>query len=354
MGDIFLATGLIEPDLLFKNGLHQNSLTLYNMFETMGYTCYAIVEKRGNFVPGYRFLEPEDYLRSENSYRPVIYIEIGLSMDLAWRQHLQKKGVKTVKLYLGNILNIDTETILMTPGINFHHHNAGGLDEIWTSPHYEMNMAYACAVNRLPLSAGRLVPYVWEPVWIKGLGRWQPGSTWINTDIVVMEPNISFQKCSLYPILLVNAFAAANPEWKGRLVVQNSDRLLRSRWFRERIQPLIKCPVVWKGRQTLGEVIHDFPGAAFVSHQLTNDYNYLVLELMHLGYPLLHNSSKWAGFGYNWSIDNWAKSLETLRSMLEYHAIRLGGYQSHASALAWVHSPTNPVNRSAWLRLLGA
>jgi len=350
-GDIFLATGLIEPEALFRNGLHQNSLTLYNLFEILGYTCYCIVEKAGNFVPGYRFLEPEDYVRSPASYRPVVYVEIGLSLDKAWREFLQQRGCKTAKLYLGNILNIDTETVCWLGGMNFHHHNAGGLDEIWTSPHYDMNLPYALALNRL--DKGHLVPYVWDPTWVKGLRHWTPIESWSTKDIIIMEPNISFQKCSLYPILLVKAFAKTYPEWTGRLIVQNSDRLFMSSWFRERLVPQLSgMKVVWKGRQTLGEILADHPSAAFISHQLTNDYNYLILELMHLDYPVLHNSERWSAFGYNWSVDRWSDALRTLRGMFVGHSASLGAYRVHANQLAWMHSPQNPVNLTGWKTLL--
>jgi len=351
-GDIFLATGRIEEGSLFKNGLHQNSLLFYSMFESMGYQCHCLVDCSGPFVPGYRFLEPEAYLMKDASYTLVTYIELGLSLDSAWRRLLQGRGCKTAKLYLGNILNIDTETVCLTPEITFHHHNAGGLDEVWTSPHYRQNLSYACALNGVPLRQGRLVPYIWTPTWIHSYTRWTPGPSWTHTDIIIMEPNISFQKCSLYPLLLVKAFANAYPQWKGRLIVQNADRLFQSIWFRERTVPQMNVPVVWNGRQPLQEILEANPSAVFLTHQITNDYNYLVLELMYLGYPLLHNSKTWSAFGYTWSEERWSESLQTLRSVLETHRDRRGAYEAHAQMLAWLHSPANPVNREGWETLL--
>jgi hypothetical protein len=351
VGDIFLATGLIEESILFQNGLHQNTLTLYTLLEGLGYTCHCLVEKPGVFVPGYRFLEPETYLNSIETYRVVVYIEIGMTMDIQFRLLLQKRGTRTVKLYLGNILNIDTETVTKTPGVNFTHHLRGGLNEIWTSPHYSMNLPYALAVNGLSWGYGRLVPYVWDPKWIQDLNRWFPPPSWTQTDIVIMEPNISFQKSSLYPILLVKAFATCHPEWKGRLIVQNSERLFLCKWFRDCIVPNLGVPVVWKGRSPLATVLLENPSAAFISHQLTNDYNYLILELMYLGYPVLHNSAKWAPYGYSWSIDSWSTSLTTLRTMLEHHSQNrsIGG---QVEELIWTHSPKNPMNRLGWQSLL--
>jgi len=348
-GDIFLATGLIQQEDLFNNGLHQNSLIVYSMLEQMGYRCHCIVEAQGSFMPGYRFLEPETYLENDTSYNLIVYIEMGLSLDPGWREFLRRKGCKTVKLYFGNILNIDTETVCKTPDLNFPHHITGSLDEIWTSPHYAMNLPYALSLHGI--TKGSIAPYVWDPQWIQGLNRWTPRS-WTKTDLVIMEPNISFQKCSLYPILLVKAFAKVYPEWKGRLIVQNADRLQMSRWFRDHIMPTLDLSVVWKGRQPLAEILKENPSAAFISHQLTNDYNYLVLELMHLGFPVLHNSQKWSAFGYNWSETCWAKAIQTLRSMIEIHKDCRALYQSHATQLAWIHSSKNPINKLGWNTLI--
>lgn len=349
--DIFLATGLIEESDLFQNGLHQNSLTLYTLLEGLGYRCHCLVEKPGAFVPGYRFLEPETYLRTMDTYRVKVYIEIGLTLDLSFRRLLQSRGTRTVKLYLGNVLNIDTETVLMTPGLHFTHHIAGSLSEIWTSPHYSMNRPYLLGLNGLRWGQGRLVPYVWDPKWIQGLKPWTPPPLWTQTDIVIMEPNISFQKSSLYPILLVKAFAKGYPEWKGRLIVQNSERLFMSKWFREQIVPSLSFPVVWKGRSPLATILQENPSAAFVSHQVTNDYNYLILELMYLGYPVLHNSVKWAPYGYSWSVDDWTISQRTLRTVLEHHSQNTK-YAQQTEALIWNQSPKNPVNRLGWMALL--
>jgi hypothetical protein len=151
----------------------------------------------------------------------------------------------------------------------------------------------------------------------------------------------------------VKAFAQTYPEWTGRLIVQNSDRLFMSRWFRECLVPQLKgLRIVWKERQTLGEIVAENPSAAFISHQRTNDYNYLILELMHLDYPVLHNSERWSGFGYNWSADRWSEALMILRGMLEGHSASLGAYRTHATNLAWMHSPQNPVNLAGWMELL--
>jgi hypothetical protein len=66
----------------------------------------------------------------------------------------------------------------------------------------------------------------------------------------------------------------------------------------------------------LAEILRDNPSAAFVSHQVTNEYNYMTLELLYLGYPVLHNSKPWAALGHVWDEEDWSTSLQTLRQML--------------------------------------
>lgn len=310
--DIFLATGPITQESLFLNGLHQNSLTLYTLFERLGYRCHCLTDTSEAFLDGYRSLEPETYLQNPEPYRLALYIEIGHAFDAAWRSLLQRKGVRTIKLLLGNIRNIDLE-MTHHMNVNFHHHVIGNYDEIWTSPHYRRNCAYAAALYSTPC---RTVPYVWSPAWIQGLHRYVR-RPWITTDLVVAEPNISFQKHCLYPLLLVEAFASRVPEWTGRLILQNTERFQVNVPMQLRLaaSPL-KDRIVLRNRQPLAEILRDNPSAAFVSHQVTNEYNYMTLELLYLGYPVLHNSKPWAALGHVWDEEDWSTSLRTLRQML--------------------------------------
>ena len=63
----------------------------------------------------------------------VAYIEMAMSCDPSIRKFFRSIGAKTVKVYLGNILNIDIETITFYRGMNFSHHIAGELDELATA-----------------------------------------------------------------------------------------------------------------------------------------------------------------------------------------------------------------------------
>lgn len=331
--DIFLATG-DPPASLFLNGLFQNSLTLYSLFESIGYRCHCLTDTSNAFLEGYRCLNPETYVQNPEAYRLAWYIEIGHAFDAEWRAFLRRKGVRIVKLHLGNIRHIDVEMTCHMPEVPFYQHVIGNYDEIWTSPHYLANCAYASALYRTPC---RTVPYVWSSQWLKEAPPYTP-CPWSTTDIVVAEPNISFQKHCLYPLLLVEAFAAIYPDWKGNLILQNTERFQINGYMRSRLaQSPLKDRLVLRGREPLITILTTNPSAAFVSHQVNNEYNYMTLELVHLGYPVLHNSKAWRPFGFFWDEERWAEALVTLRSMLGSPRKKydLSAFSVEANRSAW-------------------
>ena len=358
---IFFASGGITNEQMFHNGLHQNTLILYDMFESMGYVCYLLMDKqpvKGTLPKGYKFILPEQYIKSEQG-RVHAYIEIGMSLDATWRTLLQGWGATVIKLYLGNILNIDVETTTRVRDVFFPHHvSCGHVDRIGTSPHYAMNLSYAATINGLPSDRASVVPYVWDAYFIDSMIPWTPEPrSWIHTDLVIAEPNISFQKCFLYPLLLADQFAKRCPAWKGRVIVQNTERIVKhNAYFQKTLRPSLHLEaqgrLILKERQTVLEMTAENPHAAFVCHQYNNDYNYMTLELMYRGYPVLHNGQAWAEYGYAWTVDRWEEALQTLLDMLQGHAGRSSAYKAQSRQLAWQHSPWNPDLRAEWKRHL--
>ena len=344
--DIFLATGVITEATLFQNGLHQNSLLLYDLFERLGYRCHCLVDVSCDFMEGYRYFQPEDYLQQENAFNPVFYIEIGLSLDAAWRSYLQKKGCKTAKLYLGNVLNIDIETVCMTPGLFFHHHNTGNFDYIWTSPHYQMNCAWLAGIHSVPCS---VVPYIWSPKFLRALSPF--GTSFKSSgDIVIAEPNISFQKTALVPLLLAEAYYRGHPSWKGRVFVQNSERLLVTPFWNRIVESLslfLDGRIVFSGRKSILELVQEHEGAIFICHQLTNEYNYMTLELLYLGVPVFHTSKSWSSYGHYYSVDQWLNAVQMLEEVIGEERV-----VCTQSDLLWRLSPENPVIQEDWAKLL--
>jgi hypothetical protein len=362
---IVLASNSVNDTTLFINGLTQNILILYDLFESIGFTSYILQQEASDnadkkeFIGRYRTITNQHII--QNKIAISYFIEIGLSIDSATRGFFRKNGCKMCKLYLGNILNIDIETIQYLNPLFFNHHMVGELDEIWTSPHYNQHLDYATVLNRVTRDKGKVVPYVWDSCFITEYGvleemRWKAPADWKTMDIVLVDPNISFQKCSFYSILLIEALHKKYPEWIGKVYVVNGDKLKLSMKGFNSFLPSLDLfrsnRIVLQERKPIHTIIKEHPSACFITHQWNNDYNYLTLELMYCGYPILHNSVGWAPFGYYYDINKWDVAIETLYKAIVHHSANSATYKSHATNLIWKHSIHNPHIQSQWSSIL--
>jgi hypothetical protein len=292
-----------------------------------------------------------------------MYLEIGMSMPAEFHRFLKMCGAKICKLYLGNILNIDVENPIFLPYMNFAHHVKGMMDEIWTSPHYEMNAQYARALNFIDLEKKEeiVAPYVWDSVVLTNNGerkfQWRPASNPEDDVFLILEPNISFQKCSLVPLMILEAWFRKHPEWKGEVVLSNGERLLAVPFFRETIWKnldLVKAGrVKVHGRKDILTLLKEYPSAIPICHQWNNEYNYMVFEFFHCGYPVLHNASNWSPYGYYYSGSKINEAVECIEKIRSRHGENTEIFKAHTKQLMWKHSPYNPDIHKEWAKLVG-
>jgi hypothetical protein len=373
---ILLATAAITDNNIFANGLFQNVFVLYKMFESMGMCPMLIVNEKpktlDNIPPMIRtarMIVAEELLKQPI---PVFaYIEIGMSIDPVVRKFLRMIGSKSYKLYLGNILNIDIETPIFYQQTNFAHHVIGELDEVWVSPHYKQHEEYACYLNHTDPKVQKhlTVPYVWDPCFITNTSKslkWRPRTDSEKETIVITEPNISFQKSSIIPILALERWYRNNKElasrtgqtkWDGQVVVFNGERLLVSPYFKENIYDNLELvkdnKISMLGRSDVQKTLEIYPYATFLLHQINNEYNYMTLELLYFGYPVIHNAESWSEYGYYYKgsdLDSIANQFMKTRT----HETNGETYKSHAQTLIWTHSPYNPSVQKKWDEILTA
>jgi len=361
---IILATNEVNDQTLFINGLTQNIIVLYHLFESLGYQSYLLqhsvqaTEKKA-FIQSYRTITTQEMVQK---ILPIhVFIEIGMSLDSVTRGYLRTIGAKIVKLYLGNIINIDIETIQNYSNMFFNHHIVGEIDEIWTSPHYQQHVEYAAVLNRTPIENSRVVPYVWDPFLLTKYGNkdqfeWKAPADWRTVDVVIVDPNISFQKCTFYSLLLVEAFSKKYPEWHGNVQIINGDRLKLSSNAHNNLLPSLELyrsgRVFLYERKKIHTIMMENRSACFLTHQWNNAYNYMTLELMYANFPIVHNSDGWDTYGYYYSLNEWEKAIDTLANAIQNHQTNLNIYQTHATRLMWKHSIHHPDIQRRWKALL--
>ncbi len=360
---ILLACNDITENNLFLNGLNQNIIIFYELFESLGYSCYLIQHSnspsdKDKYLNKYKVILPDNIIR--NPLPIKWYIEIGMSLDAVTRSYIRSIGAKIVKIYLGNILNIDIETIQNYKSMMFGHHIVGEIDDVWMSPHYKQNLEYGTVLNQLPVTKGKIVPYVWDPCFINYYGtksyEWKPLDNWCKYDIIIMDPNISFQKASLYSLLLAEAYHKKYPEWLGNVIIVNGDRLnLNSNsknFILENLSLFKEKRIKLFGRKSIHTVLSENPSAIFITCQWNNAFNYMTFELMYCGFPIVHNSDGWESFGYNYSINKWDEAIETLHNALKDHNQNKHIYKVHTNNLLWKHSIYNPDIQKDWKQIL--
>jgi len=357
---ILITTAVITKDKVFTNGLYQNIAILYRMFDAMGLTPYFLLNKSPNSIDDlpkciadYRYIVADEIVKK---VLPIKYfLEIGMSIDAPAKKYMKMIGARLMKVYLGNILNIDIETSLFYPNIDFPHHIASGTDRVLVSPHYAQHAEYAVAVNgeKPQALADSIAPYVWDPMFLveEGLPSWRPRRQDEKEVLIIMEPNISFQKTAIIPLLALERWYRKNKGWTGTLLIFNSDRLMTSEHFQNvhyrRMELFKDAKVELRQRQEIKSVLAEYPHATFLSHQVNNEFNYMFLELMWCGFPVIHNITTWSEFGYFYPGADLAAAGEALE-FSRTHTKRIETYRAHAHTLAWRYSPYNPVVQEAW------
>lgn len=361
---IVLATNNVNDESLFHNGLTQNIIVFYDLFESMGYKSYLfqhgdVAENRKQFLHNYDIISSNQIMSSGTVIKA--FIEIGMSIDSATRAYLRSTGAQIIKIYLGNIINIDIENIQNFTSIMFSHHVVGEIDQVWVSPHYKQHVDYAAVLNQTEIKNSNIAPYVWDPCFITQYGtkdtiEWAAPADWRNQDIVIMDPNISFQKCYFYSLLLCEAFSKKYPEWQGKVQIINGDKIkIDANSFNFVLPSLTlykKNRIVLHGRKNIHTILRDHRSSCFITHQWNNDFNYMTLELLYCNYPVLHNSEGWDKFGYVYSINKWDEAIETMYNAFKNHKYNMNIYKTHAANLIWTHSIHNPEVQSAWKKIL--
>jgi len=359
---ILLATGTIHNETLFVNGLYQNVVILYKLFDAMGYAPILLINDKPSNIQNVpiilkkmRMITAEEII--SNSIPIYMQIEIAMSIDPNFRKLLRNFGTKIVKLYLGNILNIDIETPIFYPGLHFAHHITGELDEIWVSPHYKQHNEYAGFINNC--GPAKITPYVWDP-YILTLNKtrsfkWRPCAANEPQIIVILEPNICFQKCALIPLLIVeNVYKNTKRDFK--IILGNADRIQANPFFMKSILSNLSLytdgKIIFSGRNTITSIMNDNPSAIAIGHQWNNQYNYMTLEYLYSGFPIIHNSPDWSDAGYYYEGSSVDKGAIALQKALDFHEFSQETYASGSAALEWRHSPYNPEVQKAWKELL--
>jgi hypothetical protein len=355
---IFLTSIRMEEGQLWTNGLFQNIFMLYKLFEIAGYAPFLLVDdnkkhEHSKLFDKFRTIDANEWIAKP--FKVHAYIEMGMSCGTQIRQIIKRSGAKMFKLYLGNILNIDIEIPMFSPATNFCHHLVGEIDTILVSSHYDFHQEYAASINKVYPSV-LVTPYVWEPFFIEDLANTYIHRHYAPYSFTIIEPNISFQKCSLIPIMICEAFYRRSPEKFQEVAVVNGAKLLDSHYFKTTILPTLDIYKAGKlhllQRSDTRSLAKAMNSNILIQHTVNNEYNYIFFEHLLMGFPVIHNFPRFSKYGYYYEGDSIKNGLMQIDAIIEKHGMREETYKAQVKQLAWNFSINNPANIKGWIDII--
>ena len=355
---ILITTEPIDFQNIWGCGLFQNVLFLYRLYEVAGYTPYLFMGAKpaaeSDFSKKFRTMDVKEW--NMKPFPIYAFIEMGVSCSPQMRSIFRQCGAKIFKLKLGNDLNGATENSIFKKRVgDAIGYDAGNVDTMLISPHYDLQQEYVSVINK-NYPCVKIAPYVWEPTLIHEMADIHVWSKTGPYSFTIMEPNISFQKCSLVPIMICEAFYRQKPELMDGVAIINGDVLKKSVFCNESIFPNLdlynKNKIHLLPRNTVKAVAKTLNRNIVIFHTVNNEYNYMFLEYLYMGFPVVHNYKRLKDYGYYYEGNGILEGAKMVETLIRTHGSNLELYKAKCRQLIWNFSIYNPNNITGWKNIL--
>lgn len=340
---------------LWENGIYQNCLFLVMLLErlpTVSQT-YLVMGGDGGAEDGARFIidSPVPLIDMATAAEELdVMVEMSAQLDSQWAIAFKARGGKVVTMRVGNDYVVDIERMMFDKPHSQLVANTP-YDEIWTLPEYERTCVhYFGSTMRAPV---RLVPHLWNATVIERAATtlpegqrfgYQPGRA--QWRLGIFEPNLCMVKTSHLPMLLADAAHRINPHITAYL------RAFNTFGMKEHPDFLSFANSLDLVRHGLATFEARFPAYeclasqvdAVISHHWENGQNYLYYEVLHGGYPLIHNSTFIADCGYYYPDFDCERGALALLKAHAQHDADLAAYQQKSRAFLATLDPLHHAN----------
>ena len=205
------------------------------------------------------------------------------------------------------------------------------VDELWLIPSYKFMLTYLEVIRGAPTF---IVPHLWSPECVNEMmiQRFKKPIELLfyniakrkskKINIVIMEPNLFILKNAWLPIVAAEKLHIENPDLIEFVFVfdcpmnEHAKIMLKSLTVEPKIRRF--------KRLVMPEILDYFNNESdchpiFVSYQMNNSLNYTYYEILHYGYPLVHNSTNLDGLGYYYPEMDIAKCGEAITTAYKHH-----------------------------------
>lgn len=357
-----------EGQSVWENGLGQNVYFLAQLLRASPAVTDVLLINCGNqsslpaeaepLLGGLRLVPAR-----EATHLIDVAIEMSGGLDVEWLDYIRALGKKVVFLCCGQpYVGLIESTIFKHRG---YFSRAQRCDEVWVLPKDRTFVPMLEALHRCPVFQ---VPYIWDPVFIARRSQQVENSGGSfgyrpldrnegaprSLRVAIFEPNISVVKCFMIAALACDTAFRREAGAVERLDLLNTVQMQEHPTFdflRRSFALQASDKVKLEGRHDFAGYMSQFADAV-ISHQWQNDQNFLYLDALYGGYPLIHNSPWLKAHGYYYpDFDVQAGASALLRAAHEHDALH-ADYVRNAHAFLSTLSPFEPSNSAAYLNRL--
>jgi hypothetical protein len=336
-----------NKESIWTNGIKQNVLMLVELLKksTKNYDVCILNSTNVDFTEKPSYLTDIDVHYFNDVFMEMdLIIVMGAQIFDHQLETFKKSGKnkKVVSYKCGNNYVIHMENILFKQSESKKFQYEKQYDEVWYVPQqHEVNSGLyktLYRVNSIP------VPFIWSEKYLhesvveihKGFkdGKykkdWQYDNTKEKKILGIMEPNLNIVKFCLIPAMIAEE-SYRTPEGRKRiekLRITNATTISKHREF----MSIIETFDLYKEGKISAESRYQ---TAFmltqhldilICHQLLNPLNYLYLDAVYLGYPVLHNAPMCKDLGYYYEGSDTVEAAKLLNQVLVEHDADIDRY----------------------------
>jgi hypothetical protein len=353
MNKFKIAVTCKDSSKIWSNGLTQNAYFLIGLLQKCGYEVDAVsqFEEAGKKIEEFEV----KLLNMDTIKNYHIVIEVCYSVTDSLLDYALKNGVKVLTINYGNILMLMQEDLILNP-TSFPAVNRGGLDT-WISPHFEFSKGFVEVTSKGKVS---ICPYIWDPKIFNKycqenkLDPFYKDSKNINK-IGIFESNINIIKTAIYPLISLEKLERENKNLIKEVLVFNGLSLKENEKFKEitsNFDLFNNGKLSVEARYPMPNMLAKGYVGTILSHQFYCDLNYLVLEGLYTGVPVIHNSEACKDAGYFYKGFDASSCVDKIKEALSTHQEGIEGYKSSAKDVLFKFSVENKENMRGYIDLV--
>lgn len=356
-------TTLSQPGQnIWSAGITQNALFLAKLLRNIPFVQDVMLLDRGSETSlgtqvdldwfGTRMVKMQDATDQVD-----VIIEMAGLLDKAWLDLQRARGKKAIWMCVGHPYSALVEsTIFHKSGIFL---GSGRHDAIWVIPGHAASVPVLETMHRC---TAEVAPYLWDPCFLLarkaeiaaagvhyGYKKTVSQSSSVRPPwkLAVFEPNLSPIKSGLIPMLIADTAYRQQPQAFAMLSMLNTVHFAQHPtllYMANTLDMVKQHKAVFLGRNDIAGFMGESGTHAVISHQWTNDQNYLYLDVLHGNYPLIHNSPWLRDAGYYYPDFEVAEGASALLQAYHQHDGNLRGYAAKAARYfdrVSIHNPDN-------------